>query len=228
MDFNSVSSYTSNSNISASYTKTTNADGSVTETLDFTASKNESSMSASSFSSDAAVLELSSGNSNTSGVYTRDSIRNMSSTDRSALVQQLQADAENLKNSMLDMVRKAIGDQGGIFATASDDDIWHKLASGDFTIDEAAKADAQAAISEDGYWGVDQTSSRIVDFAILLSGDDTSKADTLIEAFKKGYSEATSSWGQDLPDISSQTYDAVMEKFQQWKDGTYTSSAYAE
>lgn len=38
------------------------------------------------------------------------------------------------------------------------------LASGNFTVDAATKAQAQADIAEDGYWGVSQTSQRLFDF----------------------------------------------------------------
>ena len=61
---------------------------------------------------------------------------------------------------------------------------------------------------------------RIVDFAKALSGNDPAKADKMIEAFKKGFQQATGSWGKKLPDISQRTYDAVMEKFDAWKNGT--------
>ena len=94
-----------------------------------------------------------------------------------------------------------------------------KLASGDFTVDAATKEQAQKDIAEDGYWGVNQTSDRIVDFAKALAGDDPAKADKMIEAFQKGYKEATKTWGKTLPDISSRTYDAVMEKMNKWKNG---------
>ena len=88
-------------------------------------------------------------------------------------------------------------------------------------ITEAAKAQAQEAISEDGYWGVEQTSQRILDFAKALSGGDASKADLLLDAFKKGFEEATGTWGKELPEISQNTYKAVEEKFAAWKaEGT--------
>lgn len=32
-------------------------------------------------------------------------------------------------------------------------------------------------------------------------------------AVEKGFKEATKSWGKELPDISNNTYDAVMKKF---------------
>ena len=69
-------------------------------------------------------------------------------------------------------------------------------------------------------WGVEQTSDRIVDFAKALSGGDPAKADTMLEAFKKGFKAATKSWGKELPDISQRTYDAVLKKMDAWKNGT--------
>lgn len=214
MDLGAISSVTSN--VATTYAKSTTSDSSVKEKTE-----SSSSSSASSFSSEAAVYEKS---SDTDSVSTKKN----SSTDRSVLVKQLQADSERLKNNLLDIVRKSITGQGNAFAIASEDDLWHVLASGNFTADANTIAQAKADIADDGYWGVDQTSSRIVDFAITLSGNDTSKAETLIEAFKKGYAQATGAWGKDLPDISSKTYDAVLEKFQAWQDGTYNSSAIEE
>ena len=37
----------------------------------------------------------------------------------------------------------------------------------------------QKDIAEDGYWGVEKTSDRILDFAKALSGGDKDKADEL-------------------------------------------------
>lgn len=149
-------------------------------------------------------------------------------TDRSALIEQLKADAQSQKDSLISMVREALGQQASTSSLAmSEDDIWKVFASGEFTVDEAAKAKAQEAISENGYWGVEQTSERILQFAKALTGDDVSKADEMLEAFEKGYKQATKSWGQTLPDISQQTYDRVQEKFQEWKDsvnGTQTQA----
>ena len=125
----------------------------------------------------------------------------------------------------MDIVMKTISGQGSTFAIATQDDMWKFLAEGKYTADEETVKKAQEDISEDGYWGVNQTSDRIVDFAIALSGGDSSKAEVLLDAFKKGYEQATGTWGKDLPDISSKTYDAVLDKFEQWKNGTYKSGA---
>ena len=96
---------------------------------------------------------------------------------------------------------------------------------GNVLTSDGDKAQAQADIADDGYWGVEQTSDRILDFAKALSGNDPEKADLLLDAFKKGFKEATKSWGQDLPDISQRTYDAVVEKFNKWKNGTEETEA---
>lgn len=147
-------------------------------------------------------------------------------TNNAALIQKLKQDSEDRINQLKDIVSQMMTKQGTAIGKA--DDIWSFLASGDFTIDEAAKKKAQEEISEDGYWGVKQTSDRILDFAKALSGNDPEKADLLIDAFKKGFEDATKSWGKDLPDISQRTYDAVLDKFDKWKNGSTTETAGTE
>ena len=176
---------------------------------DYTEKKSESSTKTDT----GVVYEKSSGQ--TSGTVTK-------KTDY-ALVNKLKADAEQRTSQLRSLVEKMMTKQGVAIGTA--DSMWSFLAKGDFTVDEATRAQAQADIADDGYWGVDQTSDRILDFAKALSGNDPEKADLLLDAFKKGFKEATKSWGQDLPDISQRTYDAVVEKFNNWKNGTEETEA---
>ncbi|WKY44094.1 hypothetical protein Q5O14_15935 [Eubacteriaceae bacterium ES2] len=86
-------------------------------------------------------------------------------------------------------------------------------------VDEKTQQEAQEAISEDGYWGVKQTSERILSFAKALSGGDPAKIELLKGAFEDGFGEAKKILGDDLPDITQQTYDAVMEGFDKWANG---------
>ena len=138
--------------------------------------------------------------------------------DRDAIIAQMKADTEARMNQLTSIVQEMMLGQGKSFSIATgNDDIWKFLASGDYTVTEAAKLQAQEDISENGYWGVEQTSDRILDFAKALSGGDVSKADELLDAFKKGYEQATGAWGKELPDISKETYKAVEEKFEAWK-----------
>lgn len=160
-------------------------------------------------------------------VYDKTSTATATTTDyktqNSALIQKLKQDSEDRVNQLKSIVQQMMTKQGNAIGQA--DDIWSFLASGNYTVDEAAKKKAQEEISENGYWGVNQTSDRIVDFAKALSGGDTSKADMLLEAFKKGFKEATGAWGKELPEISQKTYDAVVEKFDKWKNGDESAEA---
>jgi len=133
------------------------------------------------------------------------------------MIQKLKADADARTEQLRNLVQQLITKQGKTFATAND--MWSFLREGNFEVDAETKAQAQADIAEDGYWGVNQTSDRIIDFAVALTGGDTSKLGNMLEAFKKGYAQAEKTWGGELPEISQKTYDAVLEKFDKLING---------
>ena len=137
-------------------------------------------------------------------------------TPNTAVIDMLKADAAAQEESFRSMVQKAIAGQGNALATS--DEFWRFLASGNFTVTQEAKEEAQKAISEDGYWGVNKTSDRIIEMAKALTGGDPDKIEDMRKAFEKGFQEATKTWGRDLPDLSSKTYDAVMQKFDNWAE----------
>jgi hypothetical protein len=93
-----------------------------------------------------------------------------------------------------------------------------KIAVGNSEIDLAAVTpeEAQSLVSEDGYFGVEQTSDRIFQFAVGIAGGDTSRIDAIKEGIDKGFAEAKKAFGDWLPDISYDTYDAVMKKLDDW------------
>ncbi|MEZ3508670.1 MAG: hypothetical protein K1W10_17265 [Lachnospiraceae bacterium] len=132
-------------------------------------------------------------------------------TQNTNLVNKMKADAEAHAKQLQSIVEKLMSQQGDTFNKANG--IWSVLASGNLKVDAATQAQAQKDIAEDGYWGVEQTSDRIIDFANALTGGDPDKIEEMREAFKKGYKQAEETWGGKLPDISQRTYDAVMEKF---------------
>ncbi len=146
------------------------------------------------------------------------SINKMSAEDRAALVKQLKDDQTSRQQSLMDIAKQMMTGQAGTFAiaTGNNDDIWKFLASGDYTVDEAAKIKAQEDISEDGYWGVKQTSQRLFDFASALAGDDVEQMKKMQSAMEKGYKEATKAWGKALPDISKKTLDAANKLFEDY------------
>lgn len=145
-----------------------------------------------------------------------------SKTANSALIAKMKADTNSRISQMQSLVEKIFKDQG--LKINSVDDMWKKLANGEFTADADTIAQAKEDISDNGYWGVSQTSDRIYDFAMALSGGDEEKMQKMKEAVEKGFKEATKSWGKDLPDISSRTYDAVMKKFDDFFNKNTTAS----
>ena len=156
------------------------------------------------------------------------SINKMSEEDRANLVQQLKADQENRMSQLFDIVRKSLEGQGKTFAIATgDDSVWKLFANGEVTVDEAARKQAQEDISEDGYWGVKQTSQRLFDFASALAGDDVEKMKNMQSAMEKGFKEATKAWGRDLPEISQKTLDAANKLFEDYYKSKESSGVTA-
>ena len=135
--------------------------------------------------------------------------KKMSDSERAALVKSLKADMENQTARFTNMVMQMFQKQGITGLAVQGDNLWKTIASGNFTVDAQTKADAQAAISEDGYWGVKQTSQRLFDFAQALAGDDPEKMKEMQAAIEKGYKQAEEAWGGSLPSISGETYKAV-------------------
>ncbi|MDE6312700.1 MAG: hypothetical protein K2M46_03630 [Lachnospiraceae bacterium] len=160
----------------------------------------------------AAVYEQSDKTSDKKATY---SINKMSEKDRAALVKQLKADQENRQQSLINIVQNMMSKQGTAFGIANSDkdSVWKFLASGKYTVDAATKAQAQEDISEDGYWGVKQTSQRLFDFASALAGDDEKMMQKMQKAIEKGYKQATKAWGKELPSICKSTIDATNKLF---------------
>ena len=147
-------------------------------------------------------------------------------TDRTKIIKQMQAAVAMRQQQLLNIVQKMMGKQAKAYGIANsdndEDSMWKFLAKGDFTVDAATKAQAEADIAEDGYWGVKQTSERILDFATTLAGNDPEKLEKMRAAFEKGYAQAEKTWGGELPEISKNTFDAVMKGFDELTGKTLT------
>lgn len=188
-------------------------------------SVNSSSVSAASYTSapanteskaptEAATDKTAEAINGTSAVYEASSKSDASDAKKATyanpqLVQSLK-DASNAHIQQLqDIVNKLLTKQGETFNAANGLKSFYES----LEVDDATRAQAQADIAEDGYWGVNQTSDRILDFAKALSGGDPEKMEEMRKAFQKGFDQATKAWGDKLPQISQDTYDAVMKKF---------------
>lgn len=95
---------------------------------------------------------------------------------------------------------------------------WKKVVSGEQKLSadpETIKA-AQAAIGEDGEFGVRKTAERILSFARGMIGDDPSRLQAVRDAVTQGFDEAREMLGGALPEISEQTYNTIMTEFDSW------------
>ena len=136
-------------------------------------------------------------------------------TDRKQ-ADQIKEAFESQKKQLQDIVDKLISKQGRSFDVANGKNLKNMYAG--LTVDAKTRAQAQADIAEDGYWGVTQTSQRIFDFAMALSGGDHEKMEQMRTAFEKGFKQATRAWDDSLPGICQRTYDAVESLFDDYKE----------
>lgn len=82
------------------------------------------------------------------------------------------------------------------------------------------RAEAGRQVAEGGEYSAENTATRLVDFAIAVSGGDKSKFDVLKGAIEKGFKAAEKAFGAELPDISKQTMDLTMSKLSDWANST--------
>ena len=122
-------------------------------------------------------------------------------------------------NHMAEAVRKLVQSMIGA-SDATGQGFWARRAGKDFKISEADRAKAQELISEDGFFGVKQTTERIVSFAKALVGEDASdeQIENMRAAVQKGFDEVAKMFGgfDKLPQVTKDTYDAIMSAFDEW------------
>jgi hypothetical protein len=139
-----------------------------------------------------------------------------SATDRAAIVQQMKEAEEQQRNQLMAIVQKTLQGQVGAYGKATGNNMWQQLAGGNIKVDAATRAQAQKDISEDGYYGVKQTSQRLFDFAAALAGDDVDKMKEMQKAMEKGFKQATKTWGRELPPICKETMNAANKLFEDY------------
>ena len=135
-------------------------------------------------------------------------------------IARLKKEADERTASLKSLVEKMMAKQGQTIVKAGELDFENGTNLADIfrnlEVDDETRAQAQADIAEDGYWGVEKTSDRMLDFAKALAGDDPSAAKDMLEAIKKGFEEAKKAWGEELPELSQKTMDATLEKVNKW------------
>ena len=171
---------------------------SVNNTQSVKEKKEEEQNSIGKLNEQAAVYEKKSDDSSNKAAY---EIAKKSPADRAAIVQQMKAAEEQQRSQLMAIVQKTLQGQVGAYGKATGNSMWQQLAGGNIKVDAATRAQAQKDISEDGYYGVKQTSQRLFDFAAALAGDDVDKMKEMQKAMEKGFKQATKTWGRELPAI---------------------------
>ncbi|MEI3301785.1 MAG: hypothetical protein V8R67_14405 [Eubacterium sp.] len=137
--------------------------------------------------------------------------------DYQNVIKQMKGELSSKNQQLQNLVDQLLSKQAKKYTTLKD--LFTDIKDGKVDVDPATIAQAQKDVADDGYWGVDKTSDRLVDMAKALSGGDSSKADTLIAAIKKGFDQAADAWGGELPEICQKTIDAAVQKLNDWKSG---------
>lgn len=126
----------------------------------------------------------------------------------SRTIQSIANDSYELLRSM---VQKVFHEQGIETSFSTGD--------GEVDLETLSQKDAQELVAEDGYFGVEKTSERIFQFAVGIAGNDPARVGAIREGVEKGFQEALDAFGGWLPDISYDTYDAVIQKLDDWVEG---------
>ena len=130
---------------------------------------------------------------------------------------QLWRDTNHAGDAVRKLIASALGKDD-----ASGQGFWAVRAKG-IKLSEADRAQAQQLISEDGFFGVKQTTDRIMGFAKAMVGEGASDAqiEKMRAAVQKGFDEVARMFGgfDKLPDVTKQTHEAIMKAFDDWKSG---------
>ena len=78
-------------------------------------------------------------------------------------------------------------------------------------IAQLSQSEAAELVSEDGIFGITQTSQRIANFVIHGAGGDEERFRAGREGILQGFKDAEAIWGEALPEISQKTIQATLE-----------------
>jgi hypothetical protein len=78
-------------------------------------------------------------------------------------------------------------------------------------IADLSQEEAKELISEEGLFGIEQTSQRIANFVISGAGGDENKFRAGRDGMIQGFKDAKKMWGEKLPEISQKTMQKTIE-----------------
>lgn len=136
--------------------------------------------------------------------------------------------SESVSTYQYDMsLEKTAGDgfdllRGLVLNIFKEQGLEYKIETGEGVVDleTITPEEAQELVADDGYFGVEKTAERIFNFAVGIAGGDITKIDAIKEGVNNGFAEALEAFGGQLPEISYDTYDAVINKLDEWAEIT--------
>ncbi|MCH3998793.1 MAG: hypothetical protein LKG90_07065 [Lachnospiraceae bacterium] len=163
----------------------------------------------------------------TDGSKTVTKVSELSASERAALIRSIRIKQAEQQQQFLRMIRSTFGTQAA--AAGSSDPIRRsELFSGGLSANAVTQAAAQTAVSEDGVYGVSQTSNRLFQIAVSMSGGNPAVMRSLQNAILAGYSQAASDWGTDLPGICAETLKATNQLFSSYYSSSSDTAAADE
>jgi len=121
------------------------------------------------------------------------------------------------------LVRSLIGS-----TDATGQGFWAARADGiHLQLSEAERAEAAQMVSEDGFFGVQQTTDRIMGFARALVGEGASESqiEAMRNAVQAGFDQVSQMFGgfNNLPEVTRDTHASIMRAFDDWAAGGQTT-----
>jgi len=124
-------------------------------------------------------------------------------------VRRLWNETNHAGEALITLIRSMLDGQGN----------WASVAGGT-NVSGADRLQAQQMISEDGFFGVRQTTDRIMNFAKAMIGEDASEEqiESMRAAVQKGFDQVAQMFGgfNNLPQVSRDTHAAIMQAFDDW------------
>jgi len=124
----------------------------------------------------------------------------------------------NSTNHQVDAVRRLISSALGR-TEPTGQAFWAQRAE-NLQLNDAERAEAQALVAEDGFFGVSQTTDRIMDFARAMVGSNASpeQIEEMRSAVQRGFDDVARMFGgfDNLPQVTRDTHASIMSQFDDW------------
>ncbi|MCL2222765.1 MAG: hypothetical protein FWC20_10595 [Oscillospiraceae bacterium] len=121
-------------------------------------------------------------------------------------------------NHQVDAVRRLLSSALG--RTDPTGQGWWAQRAENLQLNDAERAEAQALVAEDGFFGVSQTTDRIMDFAMAMVGQNASpdQIEEMRSAVQRGFDDVARMFGgfDNLPQVTRDTHAAIMAQFDDW------------